>query len=401
MTVSVLFFLKFYMDVINDVSAGMRFFIAQKKGGCVMEKSINTQEVTINVSDSFKAGKVNDAIIGIMDELKVAKNGKALDKEGKLLYTFIQLSDLREALQPLLKKYKCVIRKGKSKNFRDRKQNPWGNWVNIDVIETPFILQSLEDGSYLVGYGKGEGSDWGSSASRLASADAYKDFIGTTFCLVTDDELPNENMSQKPEIINEEKQVSVETTAQAESQKTITTPQYEVKPSVKLKAPEPTNPVVQAISKNISPEEGEALTLPEEAVREQQVKESVNTDAEPVEPKEVTEKNEPAEIETQAEPKEPTEDVETEAPMEPEEDTIELDEKLKKLANIICPIANRFVNGKTFEEICTMALTCSTEAEQRAKDCVLFVARNPERFSQKAPQFAEACKLAVQKFGWE
>ena len=149
----------------------------------------------------FKEGKVFNAILNIMENLKVEKNGVELDETtGEVKYRYIKIGDLRVALKPLLVQNKCMIRKVEAvKCFRDRKQSKSGVWINIDVVENSYIIQSMEDCSFVMGTGRGEGSGWGDSAVTLAEADAFKNFIGNTFCLVTDEESANVNEDNKVE----------------------------------------------------------------------------------------------------------------------------------------------------------------------------------------------------------
>jgi hypothetical protein len=370
---------------------------------------MSNYESTKKVTDGlcFKDGKVFDAVLNIMNELNVPKNGVELDKDtGEVKYRYIKIGDLREALQPLLITNKCMIRKiESSKFFRDRKQNKYGTWVNIDVIENSYIFQSLEDGSFIIGTGRGEGSDWGDSSVTLAEADAFKNFIGNTFCLVTDDESEETEYSDNTPVKKRKRRTKAEIEAdkaKAESEVSEKTAKEEpkiVNPAVKLVAPVPTNEIVKNIDKNIDCEadNGVPVELPKEAFKEAQTLSKL-VSVETVEPAEVKEKEEPSSeekvenVETEISPEKP---VETE---EPTEETVSSDEEIKAYASVICPIQNRFVNGKTFEEVCGMAITNNSEAEKAARSCIVYVSSHPERFQEKAPEFVKACTLAANKF---
>ena len=368
-----------------------------------MGNYVSTKEVTNGLC--FKEGKVFEAILNIMEELTVPKNGEELDKEtGEVKYRYIKIGDLREALKPLLLHNKCIIRKVEAiKFFRDRKQNRYGTWVNIDVIENSYILQSIEDGSYIIGTGRGEGSDWGDSSVKLAEADAFKNFIGSTFCLVTDDESTTEEIETPVKKRKRRTKAEIEADKAKESEvaeKTTKEDSQIVNPAVKLVAPEPTNEIVKNIDKNIDCEVdgGVPLELPKEAFKEaDNLRKPISVEG--IEPAEVKEKEEPSaeeNVETvNTEVSEEETPTETE---EPTEETVSSDEEIKNYANVVCPIQNRFVNGKTFEEVCGMALTNNSEADKAARSCIVYVSSHPERFIEKAPEFVKACMLAVGKF---
>ncbi len=392
------------------------------------ENYLNTSnEVTEGIG--FKEGKVFEAILNIMKELEVQKNGVELDKEtGEVKYRYIKISDLRAVLKPLLIKNKCMIRKTKaSKMMRDRKQNKWGTWVNIDVVENTYILQSLEDGSFIIGTGRGEGSDWSDSSCTLSEADAFKNFIGTTFSLVTDDdsEVSDDSITESEEPKKRKRRTKAEIEAdkakeKAESESKEATEIAEspakgepeiANPAVKLVAPEPTNEVVKAIDKNIDCEAdgGVPLELPKEAFEEAEVTKELAdkpVSVEPIEPVEKAEKEEPSpeveSVNTEAGSSDgpfSMEEPEEEAPAEePTEETVSSDDEIKAFANVTCPVQNRHVFGKTFEEVCRMAITNNSESDIAARNCLVFVATHQEQTAGKWPEFAKACALAVAKF---
>ena len=377
----------------------------------------------------FKEGKVFNAILNIMENLKVEKNGVELDETtGEVKYRYIKIGDLRVALKPLLVQNKCMIRKVEAvKCFRDRKQSKSGVWINIDVVENSYIIQSMEDCSFVMGTGRGEGSGWGDSAVTLAEADAFKNFIGNTFCLVTDEESANvddnnkvENTETENEPVkkrkrrtkaeieaekekeSENKTNEVEKTTSENKTESVEEPKIS-NPPVKLVAPEPKNEIVKNIDKNIDCEtdNGVPVELPKEAFEEaKQMDKPISVEAkEPVEQKE----EEPSEdmtekVEAVEEPKEPVEEQEIEEATEPTEEQVSSDEEIKAYANIICPIQNRHVNGKTFEDVCGMALNNVSEADKAARNCIIYVSSHPERFEEKAPEFVKACMLAASKF---
>ena len=351
----------------------------------------------------FKEGKVFTAILNIMQELSVPRNGVELDKEsGEVKYTYIKIGDLREKLKPLLIDNKCMLRKVESvKYYRDRKQNKFGTWMNIDVVENTYIIQSLEDASYVVGTGRGEGSDWGDSSVTLAVAVAFKNFIGNTFCLVTDDDDSQnaENLTEHIEQNTEKKIQNEKTTEKVEAkvESKITNP------AIKLTPPEPTNDIVKNIDKNVDCEKdgGVPLELPNEAYKEAE-KLSKPISVESIEQKEVEEKDETSNKEDDA-IEESSDDIanepiEEQESKEPTEQTVASDEEIKAYAGVICSIPSRFVNGKRFDEICNMAIQNNSEAEKAARNCITFVASHPERFKEKIPEFLKACMLAAKKF---
>ena len=275
------------------------------------------------------------------------------------------------------------------KFFRDRKQNKFGTWVNVDVVENQYILQSLEDGSYIVGTGRGEGADWGSSSVTLAEADAFKNFVGNTFCLVTDsnaEEVKSANTNKKPDKAMKENVPEMEPVI--------------VNPVVKLKPPVPSNEVVQQIDKNIDcdADGGKPLELPKEAFGDAN---SMNKpiSAEPIEPSAAKEtvKENAAALEA-GEIQEKTQEESVKEETEPSEEVVSSDSEIKSFANVICPVRSKAIVGKTFEEICAMAISNSTNDEITARKCLIYVASHTKNFEEKAPDFAKACVLAVKKF---
>lgn len=370
-----------------------------------MENYTGAKKEVVTNGFGFKEGKVFEDVLNIMEELKVPRNGKELDKDtGEVLFTYIKIEDLREALKPLLIKNKCMIRKVSAvKCYRDRKQNKWGTWVNIDVVENQYILQSLEDGSYIVGTGRGEGSDWGNSSVTLAEADAYKNFIGSTFCLVTDDESKDDNNKEELESDKKKKELEVEKAdSEIRSEKEVKTELIIKNPVVKLEAPVPSNEVVKSIDKNIDCEKdgGVPLELPKEAFDNANAKdkpisvESIAT----VEPIEHASENES--VAEEAEPEESTEEIIGTESIEPTEEMVASDDEIKAYANVICPVKGKAIVGKTFEVLCEMAVSNTSDDEMTARRCICYVATHQENFMEKTPEFAKACILAVEKFNF-
>ena len=402
----------------------MSFFVCKQKGVCIMGNYTTSTKETNELS--FKDGKVFNAILDIMENLNVKKNGVELDDEtGEVKYRYIKIGDLREALKPLLIKNKCMIRKIEAiKCFRDRKQSKSGVWINIDVVENSYIIQSLEDCSYVMGTGRGEGSGWGDSAVTLAEADAFKNFIGSSFCLVTDEESVNvetDDKAKNTETENEpvkkhKRRTKAEIEAEKESEnkaneneetfsenKTESVEEPKISnPPVKLVAPEPKNEIVKNIDKNIDCEadDGVPVELPKKAFEEaKKLDKPISVEAkEPVEQKEEPSEDIYEKVEVAEEPTEPVEEQEPEEAIEPTEEQMSSDDEIKAYANVICPIKNRYVNGKTFEDVCGMALNNASEADKAARNCIIYVSSHPDRFKEKAPEFVKACMLAATKF---